>query len=290
MIPKKIILILSVLILSSLACGINVDLPIKTETKTGPTIREDISIPNLEDKNAAPELTLAFGAGELTLSNGETEALIEGVATYNVADLAPSITSDGREIKLSSGSLDIDGIPNFQGKIENKWDLTLSDTPLSLTIKAGAYVGDYQLGGLSLENLTITDGAADVNLDFSQPNKIPMGSFRYETGASNIILSNLSNANVDTMIFQGGAGAFELDFGGELSSDMDVYVESGLSTLTITIPAGTNAEISVEGGLSNISTRGSWEISGHRYSLNGEGPMITITVEMGAGNIILESR
>jgi len=290
MFHKKLILMLTVLILASLACGINIDLPITTEIKTGPTVREEISIPQLDDKNAAADITLAFGAGELTITNGDTDALIEGISTYNVVDFAPKITIDESVINISTGSLDINGIPNFQDKVENAWDLTLSDAPISLTVKAGAYVGDYQLGGLSLENLVITDGAAEVNLDFSQPNKIPMQSFRYETGASSVTLSNLANTNADTIIFQGGAGVFELDFSGILIKDINVFVETGLSTLTIVVPENTNTEISLEGGLTNVSTRGNWEISNHRYSLDGEGPMITITVEMGAGNIVLESR
>jgi len=290
MVHKKLFLILIFLVLASLACGINIDLPITTDIKTGPTVREEINIPQLNDKNAAAEITLAFGAGELTISNGDIDGLIEGTAVYNVPDLKPKISSDGSFINISTGSLDLDGIPDFQEKIKNEWDLTLSDDPISLTIKAGAYVGDYQLGGLSLENLTITDGAAQVDLDFSQPNKIPMSSFRYETGASHVVLSNLANANVSTLIFQGGAGAFELDFSGELLNDINVFVETGFSTLTIVVPKNTNTEISLEGGLTNVSTRGNWEITDHHYALNGGGPKITITIEMGAGNIVLESR
>ena len=100
----------------------------------------------------------------------------------------------------------------------------LPNVPISLTIKAGAYVGDYELGGLSLKNLTITDGAAEVDLNFAYPNGISMQSFRYETGASNIALSNLANTNANTIIFQGGAGNFELDFSGELQDDINVFV------------------------------------------------------------------
>jgi len=289
MFTKKLILILTVLILASLACGIDLDLPITTDIKTGPTVKEDITIPQLDDKNAVADITLAFGAGELTISSGDTDALIEGVATYNVADFAPEISSDGSVINISTGNLDINGIPNFQDKVENAWNLTLSEAPISLTIKAGAYVGDYELGGLSLKNLTITDGAAEVDLNFAYPNGISMQSFHYETGASSVTLSNLANANVNTIIFQGGAGVFELDFSGKLIKDINVFVETGLSTLTIAVPENTNTEISFEGGLTNVSTRGNWEVVNHHYSLNGEGPTITISIEMRAGNLVLES-
>jgi hypothetical protein len=289
MFTKYFILILTVLILASLACGIDLDLPITTDIKIGPTVKEDITIPQLDDKIAVADITLAFGAGELTISSGDTDALIKGVATYNVADFAPEISSDGSVINISTGNLDINGIPNFQDKVTNSWDLMLSNVPISLTIKAGAYVGDYELGGLSLKNLTITDGAAEVDLNFAYPNGISMQSFRYETGASSIALSNLANTNANTIIFQGGAGNFELDFSGELQDDINVFVETGLSTLTISIPENINAEISLEDRLTNISTRGNWEVVNHHYSLKGEGPTISISIEMSAGNLVLES-
>ncbi len=289
MVHKNLLLVLTTLILASMACSIDFDSAVTTEIKTGPTITENITISQPDNNNEVAEIILAFGAGELTISKGETSALIEGTATYNVADLAPEITHNGSVTKISTGSLDINGIPNFQDKVTNAWDLMLSNVPISLTIKAGAYVGDYELGGLSLKNLTITDGAAEVDLNFAYPNGISMQSFRYETGASSVALSNLANTNANTIIFQGGAGDFELDFSGELQDDINVFVETGLSTLTISIPENINAEISLEGRLTNISTRGNWEVVNHHYSLNGEGPTITISIEMSAGNLVLES-
>jgi hypothetical protein len=46
----------------------------------------------------------------------------------------------------------------------------------------------------------------------------------------------------------------------------------------------------VEGGLTNITTQGSWERTGDEYSTSGEGPSLDITIEMNAGNLILRHR
>ena len=54
----------------------------------------------------------------------------------------------------------------------NKWELNLSDRPMELKIFAGAYQGDFELGGLSLTSLRIADGAADVNVNFSELNQV----------------------------------------------------------------------------------------------------------------------
>ncbi|MBU0510812.1 MAG: hypothetical protein KKD28_10540 [Chloroflexi bacterium] len=286
MFRKQILLAIAAILIVTLACG--VDVPITTDIKTGETVTDEILVPSLGDATA--DITLQFGAGELNILPGTDGALINGRATYNVPDFEPEISIDGSNVKISTGSLEVEGIPNFDKKIENTWDLSLGYNPIDLTIKAGAYVGDYELGGLTLSNLHVSDGAAEVELNFAQPNRIVMQTLRYETGASNVSLSNLANANFQTMIFESGAGNYELDFCGGLQNDAAVFIETGLSSMSISVPEGVNANVSVEGGLTNITVRGAaWEQSGDNYTLSGTGPTLTITVEMGAGNLILRT-
>jgi len=53
-----------------------------------------------------------------------------------------------------------------------------------------------------------------------------METLRYVTGASNLKLSNLANANFASMIFEAG-GNYSLDFSGELRQDAVVTIEAG---------------------------------------------------------------
>jgi len=289
MVNFKLILVIMVLVLATLACTFNIDNPITTELLTGPLVTDQINIPFLSDPEADAEVIINFGAGDLFISSGAEGALISGEVSYNVEDLKPDISMDNEVIRIKTGSLDIDGIPRFNEKVQNTWTLNLSESPIDLTIKAGAYVGELALGGLSLANLHIGDGASEVNLSFSEPNLIAMDTFRYETGASNIKLKNLSNANFTTMLFESGAGSYELDFSGQLSRDANVFIETGLSTMTITVPENINVELRVEGALKNISTRGNWKQQMGSYVITAEGPTLTILVEMSAGNLILRN-
>jgi hypothetical protein len=161
---------------------------------------------------------------------------------------------------------------------------------MNLTINAGAYQGRMELGGLSLQSLKVSDGAADVELSFSQQNQVPMDTLRYDTGASQVKLLGLGNANVDTLVFKGGAGDYTLDFSGELSRDLNVTIDSGVSSVKVIVPQGVSARLFFDGGLSNIDINGSWEKSGNQYTLSGSGPMITINVNLGAGNLVLSNR
>lgn len=284
----KIIFVTSIFLLASIACSLDFNIPITTDIKTGETVTESINIPSLVDDGTPVSLHLNFGAGEMNLFPGEGDFLVNGEAIYNVTDFKPKITQGEHLVKIETGSLEINGIPNFNKKVKNTWNLTLGSSPTDLTIKAGAYVGNFELGGTSLSDLYISDGASQVDINFQQPNEIQMGTFRYETGASNISLENLANANFDTMIFQSGAGDYKLDFSGQLQRDATIFIETGLSSLRILVPKSTHVELEVEGGLTNITTRGDWVHSGTHYSIPGSGAVLKITLEMNAGNLILD--
>ena len=290
MLRKPIFVVILVFALVTLACRVNFNLPVD-RINVGETVTEEIRVESIDGEDEPVRLNIDFGAGVLNLSPGNEDALISGTAVYNVPDFEPEISVDGSEVELSTGVLEIRGIPNFEsGRHKNEWDLDISDTPMELVINAGAYQGNFELGGLSLLSLHVRDGASDVDLRLSDPNKVEMEEFEYETGASQVNLHGLANANFERMRFNGGAGDYTLDFSGELLRDAEVRIEAGIGSLTIVIPDGTAARVEVEGSLTNVDTRGDWERSGDEYVLDGSGPVITILISMGAGEVNLETR
>jgi hypothetical protein len=284
MMRRPLILAVIVLLFVGLACNVSVNLPV-TRINTGPTQTDEISVP-VPDASSA-DLTLEFGYGELNLAPGAEEALVEGTATYNVQELKPKTSTSGNNIRVETGDLNIKGIPSFSNNVKNTWDLKLDNMPMDLHIKAGAYKGRYELGGLSLTSLDISDGASDVELNFSEPNLVEMSSLHYETGASNIHLIGLGNANFQSMDFHSGAGNYSLDFSGDLQRDATISIESGVSHLEITVPQGVDARVAFEGSLTNINASGGWSKSGNDYTLSGSGPSLTINVKLGAGSLDL---
>lgn len=283
------VVILSLLLAMTLSgCGINIELPFKTEAKTGPTVTELIQVP-VPDLPPPLDVNISFGAGKMTLLPNPGADLLSGTATYNVADFKPEITVDDTGVTLKQGNLKLNAVPTISGSIKNEWNIAIANYPIELTIKAGGYSGEFEFGGLSLTDLHITDGAANVKLKFSTPNAAAMNAFRYETGASNITLEKLGNANFQTMIFQSGAGNYSLDFSGILQRDASVFIETGLSRLVISVPEGTLAEVNFEGPLSQVITSGNWQESGNEYILEGQGPKLTITIESKAGIVTLQN-
>jgi hypothetical protein len=278
---QKISIFVAILALTTLACGFNVNPPRRAEPI--PEVTETIKIAS----PSADEITLrlTFGAGDLYLSPGAS-GLVDGVATYNYEQLKPQIKENGGDVHITMGESRTTIFPSFEN-IKSEWDLKLGSQPMDLNIEAGAYEGRYEFGGLSLTSLTIKDGAADVNLVFSEPNLVDMSAFRYTTGASSVKMEGLSNANFSLFDFSSGAGDYILDFSGELQRDASVKIQTGFSNVIIIVPEGMNAVITVEGGLSNISAGSGWSQSGKVYRQSGEGPTLTFVIEMGLGNLTL---
>ena len=276
---KKLFFLTLILALAFSACGVRVDVPRKA---IGPELVDEISIANPDAETAF--LTLEFGAGDLHLAPGSDAKLVMGTATYNIADFKPVITEDGDGVRIHQGEYRLNGWPETKG-IKNEWDLELGTMPLDLTIKAGAYDGIFDLGGLSLVNLTVHDGAADVQIDFSELNQVRMNVLNYQTGASNVTLKNLANANFTTLSFEGGAGNYTLDFGGSLQQDAGANIRAGMSNITLIIPAGYAAQVTVDGGLSSVNMPDNWRQNGNTYSRSGDGPVLTLVIDLGAGNL-----
>lgn len=284
---KIIFLVIGILALVSLACSININLP--AQPKTGPTLTENINVPYLPDQQAIADVTLNFGAGKLSLQPGAENALINGTVTYNVADFKPTVTIDSNNINIEQGNIKLKGIPYINQNIVNEWDLSLGSRPISLVINAGAYTGNYELGGLSLHRLEVTDGASDVHMSFSEPNQVEMVAFDYTSGASTVSLTGLGNANITDMTFHSGAGSYTLDFSGQLQRDLNVNVESGVSTVKIIVPQGVTVNLTNDSRLVTVTTAGGWVQQGNDYQLTGTGPAITLDVKMGAGTLQLET-
>jgi hypothetical protein len=286
---RPILAAIAALTAASLACSINLNLPDLPRIQTGPeqtfTIAEAAP-----DAAEVVDVELNMGMGELTLSGGAA-GLIDGEVRYNVDEWEPTLTNTGDTLTLSQGDSDDlqAGLPTED--VINAWDLQLGEgVPLNLSIDAGAYAGNLALGGLPLRRLEINDGASHAEVSFDAPNPEAMERLVYETGASSVTLTGLANANFEEMEFNGGAGEYELDFSGDLQRDATVEVVAGLSSLRISVPAGTNVRVDVGGGLHDVDTQGNWTASGDTYETSGSGPTLTIDVDMGAGSLTLISQ
>jgi hypothetical protein len=280
---KKIIVVIIILMLTSLACTFNVNVPsVATEKET--VLELDEAVPQNQESS---QLEIGMGAGRLNIIGGSDE-WITGEIKYNVPIWNPNISRTSNGLRIIQETKKQIGIPN--NNVINDWNIVLGDHPTDLEINAGAYQGDLDLSGIPLTKLRISDGASQSNIKFERLNPVSMISFYYSTGASTVKFEGLANANFENMVFEGGAGSYSLDFSGDLQRDTDIEITYGLGDVKIFIPKGVPAYVIVDGGLNNVELRGTWNVSGNEYSIEGSGPQLFFTVKMGLGNLQLISQ
>ncbi len=280
----KSLLRLSVaLLLAALACSPTIRIP---AVETGPT--ETIRI--LEPPPSAGktmEVEIRMGAGSLELLGGGA-ALMEGTIEFNVSQWRPEIRRRGSSLTLEQNTPD--PAVTLGQDVVNRWSLRLGKTPIRLRLQAGAYSARMDFTGVSLTSLSIEDGASDATVEFRSPNPARMTLLSYKTGASSVTMMGLGNANFDEMRFDGGAGSYLLDFTGSLQRAAVARVRAGVSAVRIEIPEGTSCEIFISGGLTDVTTIGRWTQTAEVYRSQGEGPALTIYLDMGLGSLTLVSK
>jgi hypothetical protein len=277
-----ILMIVSIIVLMTMACSFTVNLP---TIETGPDQTFDI-------KEAAPsgtepfDVNLKIGAAKINFTGG-AKGLVDGTIVYNVVDWKPTITRTDSSLEINQGKVSDVGGFNLKD-IKNNWTLKFTDkSPLNLDINAGAYQGKMDFSGVPLASLAITDGASDNTVSFNSPNPTVMSELSYTTGASTVALKGLGNANFEKMSFTGGAGTYTLDFSGTLKQDASVKIEAGVSTTKIIVPAGMKVVVDVEGGIKTVNTQGTWTVNGTSYETEGAGPTLTMNINTNLGTLSL---
>ncbi len=279
----KIMSVIFILLFTSLACSSNVNLPkVATSEVTTYTINE--SVPQGQESS---DLEIAMGAGQLNITGG-SDNWVSGEVKYNVSIWNPEIQRTNFGIRIIQETNKQFVIPDE--KVINDWNIQLGDHPTNLEINAGAYQGNLDLSGIPLTKLKVSDGASQGKIRFDTLNPVEMTSFHYTTGASQVEIIGLANANTDSMVFEAGPGSYTLDFSGDLQRDIDIEINFGLGDVKIIIPKGVSAYVIVDGGLNNVELKGTWNVSGNEYNLDGNGPRLSFDVNMGIGNLQLISQ
>jgi hypothetical protein len=167
--------------------------------------------------------------------------------------------------------------------------------PLSFDLDLGAGKGIIDLTGMKVQALSLSSGASTAELICEKPNPVSLEKFVIESGVSKFTASNLCNTNFRKLKFEGGVGAYKLDFGGKLQQSADVDIEVGLGAVTIIIPEDVPARVTydhswlsafdIEEGFVK-SKKGVYETPSYAKS----DKKLTIRVESGLGSVKVRRR
>jgi hypothetical protein len=203
-------------------------------------VKREISRTSEREISANVDVSL----GTLTVRKGERNKVVvveydDGEGEEGLLDLFYRVTDgkgrlviesrDRKKSKESSRAERRSGSP--------KWDLQFSSVlPLALNLELGAGKGELDLSGLQITDLKVSSGASSVEMNCNEPNPLSLENVRIESGVSKFSAYNLCNLNFRKMKFQGGVGAYRLDFGGKLQQDAEVNIEVGLGAVSISVP------------------------------------------------------
>jgi hypothetical protein len=208
----------------------------------------DVAYPAAEDLS----LRIALGACRFSARPGDGDAWIAGTCHDPTDRRSPRIIQEGGSVTITEEEPSFERIPAVFGGVP-RYELEFGkQRPFALTIETGASEFDLDLGGVSVHGLTVRQGAGKFELGFSEPNPHPMELLEVSSGAAGIELDHLANANFSEMRLSGGAAGYELDFGGVLSRDARVSIETGLASVEISVLASMAARIIAETTLGSV--------------------------------------
>ena len=238
-------------------------------------------------------LRVALGACRFRARPGEGDAWVAG-KYHDPTDRRPlRLLEEGSSVTITEEEPSFEWISAVFGGIP-RYELRLGrQRPFALSIETGASEFDLDLGGIPLTELTVRQGAGKFELGFSAPNPEIMQVLEVSSGAAGIELENLANANFSEMRLSGGAGGYELDFGGTLSRDARVSVETGMSGVEVSVPASTAERVvskttlgSVDVGDGFTKREGAFLTDG---ALGGRAPILTIRAGVRLGSLRLRA-
>ena len=240
-----------------------------------------------------PHLRIALGACRFVARAGKGDEWVAG--TYSdPTDRRPlrivreeaGVTITEAEPSFERIQAVFGGIPRYEVELGNK-------RPFALTIETGASDFDLDLGDVPLSRLIVRQGAGKLEIDFPQPNPEPMELLEISSGAAAIELENLANANFSELRLSGGAASYELDFGGSLSRDAEVSIETGMSGVEVSVPTSTAARVTAETTLGSVDVGDGFTKSEGAFSteaaLRGDGPVLRIRAGVRLGSLQLRT-
>lgn len=245
---------------------------------------QEISLPsNFGDTG---QLQISLDKAHLNLERGSQKNIIGHIQTNQTA-LTPAFFVQGDEMRLEQPIISTSQGPQKRSII-NDWNIELGEGPYALDLQSEGLDGSLNLNGIALSDIEIRERSGHYELTLSDPNPITMTSFRvFSKSGRDVKLTGLGNLNTPEMVFESIAGIYTLNFSGALQQDMQVHIKFALGSLNLNIPETTRTSVTLTGNYQKIGSSGNWETGGNIYSNPGDGPKLSIVVEMDIGSLNL---
>ncbi|MEN8249506.1 MAG: hypothetical protein ABFS32_11285 [Bacteroidota bacterium] len=204
------------------------------------------------DKNYQ-SITLNYSAssGICYLAIGESEDAVSIYSSRDIDEFNHTFNKNqkGKDLQVKL-SLDEKNNESFSQSISNKvfatskpedniWKVILvEDIPYNLNLTYGIGTAFIDLAGLSVSNLKVKTGSADVNIGYltSMPNYVEMDTMAIKVDLGNVTVRQIDQANVNNIVAEVGFGNMLLDMADPIDKACHVKASVGAGNLEIIIP------------------------------------------------------
>jgi hypothetical protein len=191
-----------------------------------------------------------YAAGRFSVAPTDVQTLYAVDMRYDANVYRPATVYEAGRLRLG-----LEGGGSVRGRNIGDGFLRLGVNPAvatALDLRFGAVVAEIELGGLSLQRVSVQTGASETRITVAEPNRLEAERVRIEAGAARLQARQLGNLNAAALSVSGGVGDILLDFSGAWQRDMTATIDVGLGALTLQFPRGLGVRISRSGALSGF--------------------------------------
>jgi len=228
-------------------------------------------------------VNVEYGAGRLRVAPAAAGYLYQMELRFDERSMHPVTEYDRAAGALRLGIRGSERGNHTLHHDEGRANIALAPTvPTSLHLAFGAGDADVRLGGLALDAVEISTGAAQAHISFDQPNRIAARRVRLEAGAAELTVTGLANARAEQIEFEGGVGETTLDFGGTWTRSARAMVKVGIGSLTLRLPRGLGVRLHKDSFLSSFDTGGFTRRGDFWYTANYDRAPIKLDLSVDA--------
>lgn len=203
---------------------------------------------------------LDYRAGGLRIAPGRPNELYRMDASYDEERYAPTSSYDAARVAVTLGLRAAgEGGLRVVSRRQLRQDANVAFAPgvdLDLDLTLGAVQADIELGGLSLNRLTMEAGASQAVIRFSEPNLSRCRSAEITAGAAELTVLGLGNSRCDHLALEGGIGKVTLDFAGAWTSSTSAEIKMAVGELTLRLPRKVGVRLTLDRFLASFEPSG----------------------------------
>lgn len=177
-------------------------------------------------------LRAELGAAALTLDSEAPAGSLYRVEVDHDPEISPIVKLDRDTLRLATKDE-----RRLRRGGRNDWAIHLGRSVVwTLDLGLGASRGTLDLSGLGVRELDVEAGAAQLEIGWKRPGRVPLERATVQGGAARIALRGLGYSGVRDLSVEGGAGTFDLDFSGPLKGRARVRIQAGVGAIHVDIP------------------------------------------------------